>query len=65
VEADAKRGTIFIASLTDSTVIRKTIEIENIFENKLLITSDLSGIDWVVTEGAPYLSDGAKISINN
>ena len=62
VEADGKEGYIF--SVGDSLIAQKIkIEIVTIIGSKAAIRGNLNGIKEIVSEGAAYLREGAKVKI--
>jgi multidrug efflux system membrane fusion protein len=65
VEAEGKRGVIYIPKIPDHTAERTLVDITQILEDQVAISSDLSHTDQVITEGASYLIDGMKIKIVN
>lgn len=65
VEAEGKRGVIYIPKIPDHTAERTLVDIAQILEDQVAISSDLSHTDQVITEGASYLIDGMKIKVVN
>jgi RND family efflux transporter MFP subunit len=62
VEADGKEG--YIYSVTDSMMAQKIkIEIVAIIGSKAAVEGSLDGIKEIVSEGAAYLKNGAKVKI--
>jgi membrane fusion protein, multidrug efflux system len=62
VEAEGHTGYVYI--VTDSmTAQKKKITIEAIYDSYAVISDGLEGVSKVVTEGAAYLTEGAKIEI--
>ncbi|MBA4322476.1 MAG: hypothetical protein C0408_06620 [Odoribacter sp.] len=62
VEADGQGG--YVYSVSDSmTVIKIRIEIVTIIGSKAAIRGDLEGISEIVSEGAAYLRDGARVKV--
>jgi multidrug efflux system membrane fusion protein len=63
VEAEGKRGVIYIPKRPDDTAERILVDIAKILEDQVAISSDLNHTDHVITEGASYLIDGMKIKV--
>lgn len=63
VEASGKQGYIYTVDSGSTTARRLPVKIGFLFEDKVAIESGLENISSVVSEGAPYLSDGAEVNI--
>ena len=62
VEANGNTGYIYI--VTDSSAVKKTkISIAGFIGSTVAVSSGLENITEVVTEGAPYLTDGERVII--
>jgi len=62
VEADGNGG--YVYSVTDSMTVQKIkIEIVTVVGSKAAIKGDLKGIREIVSEGAAYLRDGARVEV--
>jgi len=63
VEADRNHGYVYTVNNDSKTARRIPVTIGFLFEDKVAVVSGLDKITHVVTEGAPYLSDGAEVEI--
>ncbi len=61
IEGDA--GLIFVPDMTTSTAVKIGVEVKEIIGEKVALESGLDGVDRVITDGAGYLTDGAKIRV--
>lgn len=63
VEADGDDGFVFAFDPGSKTVRRIPVKIGVFLSGKIGVTGDLAGIGAVVTEGAPYLSEGMIVRV--
>ncbi len=63
VEADGRNGFVFSPDAVRQTVKKIPVVIGEVFGAEIAVTGGLEGVDEVVTDGAPYLSDGSGIRI--
>jgi multidrug efflux system membrane fusion protein len=65
VEADEESGYIFtIVSDNENKVAKKrAVKLGPIYKDKVIINSGLENIDYVITKGSVYLSDGMKVEL--
>lgn len=63
VEAEGKNGYVYTVDSVSMTAKRMQVTIGFLFEDKLAVASGLDQVTHVVTEGAPYLRDGAEVQI--
>ncbi|RMH72544.1 MAG: efflux RND transporter periplasmic adaptor subunit, partial [Gemmatimonadetes bacterium] len=65
IEGDAAQGFVFAVDENRQTVRKLPIRMAYLFERHLAVSTGLEGIGQVVTEGAPYLSDGSIVQVVN
>lgn len=63
VEAEGMQGYVYTVNKDTKTAMRIPVTIGFLFEDKVALTSGLDQITFVVTEGAPYLSEGTEVEI--
>lgn len=63
VEADGQQGIVY--TVENDTARQLQVEIGRILENRIAVSSGLQGISRVVTDGTPYLWEGARVVIKN
>jgi RND family efflux transporter MFP subunit len=63
VEAGGDRGFVFVLEGGGRSVRKAPIRIGMVLGDEVAVTSGLEGVDSVVTEGAPYLRDGARVRV--
>lgn len=63
VEADGSAGFVFAFDRDNATVRRIPVKIGMFLGGEIAVTGDLTEVDVVVTEGAPYLSDGMTVRV--
>lgn len=63
VEGDGVEGTLFVLHGDSTTVERRRVTIAWLADGRLGVTSGLDGAQLVVTDGAPYLTDGEKVQV--
>lgn len=63
VEADGKSGYVYALNSAADTVTRKQVKIGWIFEDTIAVSEGLDNIEYVITDGAPYLVDGALVNV--
>jgi len=61
VEADGNRGYVYTVDSSSMTARRLPVKIGFLFEDKVAVESGLESVSSVVSQGAPYLSDGAAV----
>ena len=63
VEAERKKGYVYIFDSDSQTAKRIPVSIGFLFEDKVAVTEGLEGIKEVITTGSQYLSDGTEVEI--
>ena len=63
VEGDGRDGIVYAVEPASQTARRMPVRIAEILGNEVAVTAGLDSVAAVVTEGAPYLSDGARIQV--
>lgn len=63
VKADGENGYVFTVDRQNRVARQVPVVIGFIFDDKITLLSGLENVTQVVSEGAPYLVDGAKIEI--
>lgn len=62
LEANGQKGFVFVTN-DQKTVQRIEITIASFDNNRVIVSSGLSGYNYVVISGSPYLKDGSAITI--
>ncbi|HEX5634261.1 MAG TPA: efflux RND transporter periplasmic adaptor subunit, partial [Gemmatimonadales bacterium] len=63
VEADGLEGTMFVLAGDSATAERRKVTIAFVHPTQVGVASGLDGARAVVTDGAPYLEDGEKVTV--
>ena len=63
VEGDGRDGIVYAVEAQSETARRVPVRIAEILDDEVAVTAGLDSVATVVTEGAPYLSDGARIQV--
>jgi multidrug efflux pump subunit AcrA (membrane-fusion protein) len=63
MEADADAGYVYAPDGTGKVVEKIPVVIGCTFGDRVAVRSGLEGVSRVITEGAPYLTDGAAIRV--
>ncbi len=63
VEGDGTEGTLFVLREDGGTVERRRVTIAYVADGRLGVSSGLEQARMVVTDGAPYLTDGEKVEV--
>jgi multidrug efflux system membrane fusion protein len=63
VEADGSSGTVFTINPQTGTAQKISVELNRILSDYVAVSHGLEGIQQVVTQGSPYLTEGAQIKI--
>ena len=63
VEGDGRDGVVYAVEAASETARRVPVRIAEILADEVAVTAGLDSVATVVTEGAPYLSDGARIQV--
>ncbi|MEP7001148.1 MAG: efflux RND transporter periplasmic adaptor subunit [bacterium] len=63
VDADGERGNVFILSADGTHAQRRAVRVAFLSEGRAALRDGLSGDNKVVTDGAVYLTDGAKVKV--
>lgn len=65
MEGDGNRGFVYTLEPNKQQVKKIPVKIGSILDNRIAVTSGLENVSKVITEGAPYLSDGCKVQIED
>ncbi len=63
VEADGNRAYVYALDSDLAKARRLSVKIGFLFDDKVAIESGLEKLAFVISEGAPYLSDGAEVKV--
>ena len=63
VRAEGRTGTVFVLDEARNAATERHVAIAGLSGDKLVIASGLEGGEQVVTDGAPYLTDDAPVTI--
>lgn len=63
VGANGHLGLVFAYDPRRQTVSQRTIDIVDLVDDELAIKAGLEGVDYVVTQGAPYMQDGLRVKM--
>jgi RND family efflux transporter MFP subunit len=63
IEADGSRGTVFALSTDGGHAERRHVVIAFLLGDRVAVASGLDGVGRVITEGAPYLTDGDAVRV--
>jgi membrane fusion protein, multidrug efflux system len=63
VDADGERGNVFVLSADGTRAQRRTVRVAFLSEGRAALRDGLAGESAVVTDGAVYLTDGAKVKV--
>ncbi len=61
VDGDGEAGSVFVVS--DGVARRKPVRIALLAGDRAVLASGIAGVDRVVTDGAPRLTDGARVKV--
>ena len=65
VEGNGRTALIYTVNPETGLARRVTVEIAAIYDDRVAVASGLEDVDIVVTEGAPYLTDGSSVRIED
>jgi RND family efflux transporter MFP subunit len=63
VEAEGWRGFVYSIDPGGETVTKRAVRIDLLLGDEIAIRAGIEDIGRVVTEGAPYLTDGARVAV--
>ena len=63
VRAEGRIGRVFVYNAASETVSERSVTIAGMTNDRLAISSGLTSGDRVVTDGAPYLTDGTSVTV--
>jgi hypothetical protein len=63
VEADEDKGYVYVPDEAGSTASKKAVTLGCVLGERIAVRSGLDDIGTVITDGAPYLTDGAAIRL--
>ena len=63
VEGDGRDGVVYAVAPESEVARRVPIRIADILDDEVAVSAGLDSVATVITEGAPYLTDGARIQV--
>ncbi|MEP6731502.1 MAG: efflux RND transporter periplasmic adaptor subunit [bacterium] len=63
IDADGEHGNVFVLSPDGSLAQRRAVRVAYLNEGRAALREGLDGVKAVVTDGAAYLSDGARVKV--